>query len=353
MSVKDCSNAKLIELAYEKTPPTFDGRLSEGTKKFFIERNVIISTDEFVPLQNEIFKTLINRIGLTSFVNLSTSNPLSTFKSGSMAFGDTIQEISNDIIEGRHFEGSNVQKDQFKPYNNDVNSAYYRINRQDYYPVTVYGPDLNRAFLNANGLQQLISGILGTLDKSNTVDEFILTKRLFKEHFTGKIKPIQKTQVVEVPNIVSGNATTADIKTFIETVKKVAKAMTFNSRDFNQMQYMSAVNPSDMVMVCDYRASIVNEVQNLSGLFNPQYNAINMPIIDVDNFSTNKDGSPDADMGKVIAIMCDKNTFDIKKTFSQVTNSANAESLYTNYFFHIHQLYRASPFRSCVYFVAN
>ena len=103
MSVKDCSNAKLIELAYEKTPPTFDGRLSEGTKKFFIERNVIISTDEFVPLQNEIFKTLINRIGLTSFVNLSTSNPLSTFKSGSMTFGDTIQEISNDIIEGPPF----------------------------------------------------------------------------------------------------------------------------------------------------------------------------------------------------------------------------------------------------------
>lgn len=353
MSTKACDNATLIKLAYEKTPPTFDGRLNEETKQFFLDRNVIISTDTYEPLRNEIFSTLINRIGLTSFINLTTTNPLAVFKSGAMNYGDTVQEISNDIIEGKHFEGSDVEKDQFKPYKNDVDAAYYRINRQDYYPITTNGPELNRAFLDNYGLQQLINGILSTLDKSNTVDEFILAKQLIKQHFSGTINPVQKSQVVVVPDIVNKPATPADIKSFIEIVKLKAKEMTFNSRDFNQMKYMSSVRPSDMVFICDYRASIVNEVQNLSGLFNPQYNAINIPIIDVDNFSADKDGKPDPVMRKVIGVMCDKNVFDIKLTFSQVTRAQNALSLYTNTFFHIHQLYKASPFRSCVYFVTE
>lgn len=338
MATTKPTNFEIVKSLFPVTPPTWDSRISLEGKEFWNAAKTVIADDNFQPIRNQIFNALINRIALTIVRQKNFSNPLSMFKQGFMPFGDTMQEIAVDVTTAQQYQTGN--QNQFETADPVVKAAYHRVNRQQFYKTTVYDTQLQYAFTEEFGLSNLINTIVSQLQSSNTIDEYIFTKRLIAASLNSEDYPLLDTQQITVPDLTSTSRTNADILRFLEEVKKTMRRMQFPSRKYNASGQMSQATPQDLVLVLNSDIMAINEVNNLAFAFKPEYLDLNIPIISVDEI--------DADQPELIGAIVSRSSFDIRTTKEAFTVAENAQSLYTNYFFHIHQIYTASPFETFV-----
>lgn len=340
MSKKEfISNGALIKFAYDQNPITWPGRINVDSRTNFDTIGSMIAAQNYKTEMNQIFDELINRIGLTKLHSQRFNNKLGFFKTGAMRLGATYQEIAADIIEGQRFKPGEVN--QFEVFQNDVHAAYHKINREDVYPVTIPDERLKRAFTEEGQLQSLIASIISQLEKSNEVDEFIYTKRLIQSYYTNKEKPVKDTQKIKVPDIVKQGRTVEDIKQWLETVKLTLNKMTFPSRDFTSSGIATQGYPDTLAVILRYEIPTINEINNIASAFNPQYMEVGIPIITVDDFGEG--------MEKVQGVILDKEQLEIKENLKDMTTADNARGRYRNYFYHVWQMYSASPFKNAVF----
>lgn len=341
------SNYEIMNSLYPKTPPTWDKRISTESKEFWDKSQTVISGPNFMPLRNEIFNELINRIALTIVNTKAFVNPLAQFKAGMVEYGDVIQEIGVDVVQEQKFEGSQLPgsaPDQFRKWKPDVQAAYHRINRESVYPITIEDPRMRRAFIEPNGLSSLIMEIVSMLDNSNTIDEYIYCKRMFKDYLENKEYPVKGSQVVSVPSIEDMACDGCLIKEFVETVKTTMRMMTFPNRQYTSMGQMTQTRQDNMSVFLTVPYTVKQEVHVLSQAFNPEYLNINVPIIGLDSID---------DDGEIIGVIADNSAFRIYDTLRTTGTSDNALGLYKNMFMHIHQIYMTSPFKNIVFLKAG
>lgn len=332
------TNAEIISALFPETPANWDSRIDTTSKSAWEQTKVVIAGDEFAPIRNQIFDALINRIGLVKIKNNSFNNPLSVFKSGTLPFGDAIQEIAVDVVTGERYQTGN--QDQFEVKDPTVQAAYFVQNRQQFYRTTVYDAQLQYAFTNEYGLQRLINEIISQLTNSNTIDEFLFTKQTLLSAYKSTDYVPKETQKLTVPDILT-NKTVANINEFIETVKIALRRVQFPSRNFNASGQMKQVAPSDLVLILNCDVLAINEVNNLAFAFKPQYLDLNIPIIAVDDFEDSE----------LLGAVVSRSFIDVRDTKNVFTTAENARALYVNYYYHVHQIYTASPFETALYLV--
>ena len=331
------SNSQILSAVWPIIEPKWGDRIPEASKANWQKIGVLISDEKYAPLRNEIYDALVNLIGKTKVWQMSITNPLSRFKSGSMSYGDTYQEIMSDIIEGQTF--AIAEDDQFKKWPSSVYAAYHKINREQFYPVTIEETKINRAFRAEGGLQSLVNSIVNQMYSSNNLDEFIFTKQLMNDYYTNTEIPLKATQKIEVPEVVdtdTGNS-------FVLTSKDVLSAMRFPNRNYNPMGIMMQTEASRFLIIM--RANLNNRirVETLTGAFNKEFVELTIPILTVDEFGEG--------MKDVQAIICDSQWLRIFDTLRRLKVAENARNLYRSYYYHVHQLYAASPFVNCVFLV--
>lgn len=329
----------IMKALFPIVPPTWDKRISFESQEYWNTAKTLIASPNFQPIRNEIFENLINRIALVKIRTLNYNNPLKMFKRGELAFGDVVQEIATDIIEQQQF-GLEDEPDQFKKFKADVQSAYHRINRQVYYPITIEDARMCRAFTNEGDLQTLIGEILSKMGGSNEIDEYIYTKQLFDAYYKNTEIPLQPTQILKVPNLTD-DSSDKDIKKFILTVKKTMRKMAFPSRNYTTSGIMNNTNPSDMTCFLTTDYASINEVNNLSSAFRPEYLDLNVPIIGIDDFADDS----------IVGVILDSSGVDIYDNLRTIKSADNALGLYRNHFYHIWQTYLMSPFKNVIYLV--
>lgn len=336
MAAAKPSNFEVVKSLFPVTPPTWDARINLEGQQYWNAAKTVISDDNFMPIRNQIFNALINRIALTVIRQKNFTNPLAMFKQGYMPFGDTMQEIAVDVTDAQQYKTGNAA--QFETADPKVRAAYHRVNRQQFYKTTVYDAQLQYAFTEEYGLSNLINTIVSTLQSSNTIDEYIFTKKLISSTLTSEEFPLLETQRIKVPSLTGVNRTNADIIKFLETVKKVMRRVQFPSRNYNASNQMAQATPQDLVLVLNSDIMAINEVNNLASAFHTEYMELNIPIIAVDDI--------DASNPNLIGAILSRSSFDIRTTKEAFTIAENAQALYTNYFFHIHQIYTASAFET-------
>lgn len=337
------SNLEIMTAIWNTGSPTFQERVPQPSQANLERIGVLISSDSYEAERNEIFDTLVNVIAKQKVWNKSLTNHLSMFKSGTMTLGDTYEEIMADIIEAQTFRIG--EDDQFKKMKPRVESAYHKINREEFYKVTIEETKLPRAFLRSNGLQTLIDSIINKMYSTNDLDEFLYTKETIAKYFKNVEIPVLDTQKVSVPDIRADRHNITAIKDFLMTVKGTMKAMKFAKRIYNPMEFMLECKPEDMILIMTSDIAVINEVSNLSQAFNPEYMNVKVPIIEIDEF-------PEG-MENVVCVAMDRQALKILDVLRKVKTAENAENLYRNYFYHIHQLYMFSAFLPCVFFVAE
>lgn len=316
-------------------------------------------------LENEFLSTLVNRIAFARIASRLYTNPLATLKKGVIDVGETVEDIFVNIAKVYQYgeiagSGADTATNLFKKYEPDVRTAFYIMNSQLTYPVTVNRAMLKSAFKSWSGMDELISSIIQSVYTAAAYDEFNITKYLIGQHIlNGKLAYYRFDD------------TSADkYKLCATQMRKVSNDFQFMSTDYNIAGVTTFTDSDKKVILIntDYDANIDTNV--LASAFQlPYADYLNRRIL-IDslghldiarlnkafaNDPTYEEPSADdmAFLDKVAGVIIDEDFVQIYDNVFEMRDMPVANTLDHNYFLHMWQTYAVSPFANAVAVIPN
>jgi len=331
-------NHVIANLIREDATPTYRERIPEATQANIAATARAIDNDTVA--WNEFAGSIMNKVGLTIALVRSYNNRLAKFKRGDLAYGDTVEEIHTNLIKAKHYSSNDFhgERDLFGRIKPDTYTAYHKVNRTDYYGITVDRNALRKAFTTENGLALYIDQLMSIPLSSDQWDEYNLMREALA-YLAGKVKQ------VNVPVIpLDGDARTparAGVKRIIEQ----AELLTFPSREYNMagVDAWADRDELEIFMTPSFKASM--DIDALATLFHIDKADVPARITVIDKFP--------AALGNAQAILTTKDIFLVMDFLIDMTNQPNAVGLHTNFFYHHHELISISPFTPVVVFTTD
>lgn len=325
------TNITVLNTIWENASDEYTSRIPQATQaNITAVGNAIMS---YAPVMNEFLDALVNRISLVIVSSKLATNKLSPFKKGMIEYGSDIEEIFTSMSQAQPFNVATAEAEVFKREQPDVQAIFHRVNREDFYKVTIEEAQIKRAFLSNDGLGKLIASITNSLYSADAYDEYILMKELVATHFTS----VATAPYIESP-IVSDESSARE---FFRTVKQASTDMSFMNPSFNAKGVMQRSEASEQVLLLHKNVNTYLNTEVLAWVFNQQNIDINTQVILLDDFGT---------LGNTQAVLCDREWFMVFDKLYQTTNQYNAQGLYWNYWLHHHGLYSTSQFHNAVRF---
>lgn len=311
---------------------TYQERIPEAT-----QQNVIAvgnALQNYDLLYNEFFPALFNRIGKTMIESKLFKNKLARFKSGTIYTQQDVEEIFIEMSKAEGAYDKNGPNPLGRRQGPDVCVVYHRQNRQDYYAMTVGDLDVLRVFRNEGTLDTFVTNLFNSVYSGAEYDEWQAMKNLLAT-YEGYCN-------VQVPSI--NCATGEGAKAFVKTLRKISKDMSFASDKFNMAGAMQWVDPKNQVLFIHKDVTAEVDVEVLAKAFNLGKTDIQVEIVELDDFGT---------LENTYALLVDKDFFRVWDTLSKMEPQRNAQGLFTNYFYHVHQILSLSPFKNAVRFTTE
>ncbi len=320
----------------------YQERIPEATQQNIA--NIGNALQTYTLLYNEFASALMNKIGKTLLEQKLFKNRLSRFKSGTVLNQQDVEEI---FIEMAKAEGS-YDKEGRNPLGRrnppDIKAIYHRQNRQDYYVVSIGDIDFVRVFRSEATLDSFISALINSVYSGAEYDEWQAMKNLlatYDGYATVDVPQPNTTIYTETTDLTFSAADAA--KTFVKQLRKVVMDMTFASTNFNKAGVMTWSKPENLVLLVNKDVLTEVDVEVLSKAYNMGKTNIQIEVIPMDDFGS---------LENTYGILIDKDWFRVFDTLSHMEPQRNAQGLFTNYFYHIHQILSASTFKQAVRFVA-
>lgn len=309
----------------------YQQRIPEATQTNIATIGNALQTYEL--LFNEFCAALVNKIGKTILETKLFKNKLEKFKLGTITNAQDVEEI---FIEMCKAEGS-YDKTGPNPLGRrnppDVKVLYHRRNREDYYAISIGDIDFIRVFRSEATLDEFISGLFNAVYSGASYDEWLAMKNLIAT-YDGYFD-------YEVPAITGTNAE-ASAKAFVKTLRKAVNDLSFVSTQYNAAGVKTWTDRKDMVLLVNKDVVSEVDVEVLAKAFNMGKTDIEVTIEVMDDFGSLTD---------TYGILMDKKWFRVWDTLSTMRQqSPNAQGLFTNYFYHVHQILSASRFKNAVRF---
>lgn len=313
--------------------------------------NVILNYES---LRNEFLSGLFNKIGLTHITARSYNNPLKPFKRGMLEVGDTVEELTINLIPEIAYDVELAEDRAFRRVIPDVRSAFHRINRQGYFKWTIQMQDLRQAFYSVSNFESFVSRLTEAVYTSDELNEYLYMKNIFIE--AGRRNHFYTVQAPLPENEETG-------KQFMTVVRENALNMTFMSDKYNASGIMTHCPLSEQFIFITPKIASVVDVRVLASAFNQGNTDFIGNVIIVDDFGglesvwISDDLLDDPEAGEygtgVIAIVVDRQWLQVWDTFLANTSNDNGEGPYRNYYLHHHQILSYSPFVNAVAIVAE
>ena len=303
----------------------YQSRIPEATQQNIISVGNALETYNL--LYNEFFPALFNKIGKTMIESKLFKNKLARFKSGTIFTQQDVEEMFIEMskAEGKYdHTGPNPLGRRTGP---DVKVVYHRQNRQDYYAITIGDLDVVRVFRSEASLDTFITGLFNSVYSGAEYDEYLAMKNLLAT-YDGYVD-------YEVPAITDE----ASAKAFVKTVRKASQDMTFASKALNKAGVMTWTPVNKQVLFVNKDVLAEVDVEVLAKAFNMGKTDINVEIVTMDDFGS---------MENCYGLLVDESFFRVWDTLSKMEPQRNAQGLFTNYFYHIHQILSLSPFKNAV-----
>lgn len=334
------NNVDILNAIRKNAGLDYQRRIPAATKANIQE--TISDLWDYAPSRNEFLDALINKIGLTLIKSQLWTNPLAKWKRGMLEFGDTIEEINAGLLEAKVYDANRdyLEKDIFGAEYPDVQSSFHKVNRENYYKLTVKEPLLRRAFLSENGLSTFVSNLMQTPATSDQWDEFLLTCSLLPEYDRngGFFK-------INVPDLTTVTANGNDARYALRRMREMAGNLQFISTRYNASGMPIAATPDELELIITPEANAAIDVEALAGAFNIDKSAIpsRTTIIPKEHFGI--DGAQ--------AIMTTRDFFVMADQRLETTSAANPIGLFQNYFFHHWEVVSASRFVPAILFTTD
>ena len=285
---------------------------------------------EYTVLFNEFCEALVNKIGKTIIETKLFENKLARFKQGTVLSQQDVEEIFIGMAkaEGNYNpQGPNPLGRRPLP---DVKVIYHRQNRQDYYAISIGEIDFVRVFRSEATLDQFITDMINSVYSGANYDEWVAMKELMGS-YDGYFD-------VQVPEITEDTAE-KNSKRFIKTLRKIVQDLSFASEKFNKAGVKTWTNPKDLVLFIHKDILAEIDVEVLAKAFNIGKTDIQVEIVSMDDFGSLTD---------TYGLLVDKDWFRVYDTLSKMAPQYNAQGLFTNYFYHVHQILSLSTFKNAV-----
>lgn len=333
----DVSNVDILNAIRKNASSDYQRRIPDATKANI--RETLENLTNARPYWNEFIDALVNRIGMEIYKSRTWTNPLAQFKIGQLEFGDTIEEIMTGLLEAKVYDPSReyLEKDIFGTERPDVDASYHKVNRQNWYKVTVNEALLQQAFNTPTGLSSFIQQLMESPLTSDNYDEFLLTTSLFADyHSNGGFFNVQ------VPDLRNIDSDSADARFALRRMREMAGTLPFLSSHYNAAGMPAFANQEDLVLLTTPQALSAIDVDALAGAFNIE--KADMPgrtiVIPQEHFG----------ITGAQAIMTTKDFFVIADQLFRTESQWNPVGLHNNYFLHHWQVISYSRFVPAVLF---
>lgn len=306
-------------------------------------------------LANEFINALVNRIALVVVNSATFRNMYADLKKGYVEYGESIEEIFANIIKAQEFSAEKAASREFKRNIPDVKSAFHVMNWRVMYPITIQREDLRRAFLSADGVENMITAILDQVYVSEQYDEFLLFKYLIiKSCAAGKAYPVAFDATK--PNLAA-----------VE-FRKASNLLEFMSSKYNEAGVTTNTPRERQQIFMDAGYNATFDVEVLAGAFNMEKADFMGRLRLIDDFTTfdnerfdviraNSDQLEEvtsdelALMADVKGVLVDDKWFQVYDNESVMTDTPVASGLYWNYFYHTWKTVSHSPFANIIVFL--
>ena len=279
---------------------------------------------------NEFVSALMNKIGKSIVVNKMANNRLKIFKKGLLPFGTDVEEIFVGMAPAQAFDPLKAETELHKRVLPDIKSMYHRQNRQDFYKVTITEAQLKGAFLSQAGMQTLINFIVESLYNGDEYDEYVLMKELIAQYKAN----FYEITTPEITDEATG-------KNFIKAVRQASLNMSFTTPTYNKQGVKTKSEASEQVLILHKNVSSIIDVEVLAYAFNDTKVDFNTQVVVVDDFGS---------MDDTIAVLVDKDWFQVYDTLFEMRKQDNGQGLYWHYFFHHWQVLSTSQYQNAIRF---
>ena len=303
----------------------YQSRIPEATQQNIISVGNALETYNL--LYNEFFPALFNKIGKTMIESKLFKNKLARFKSGTIFTQQDVEEMFIEMskAEGKYdATGPNPLGRRTPP---NVKVVYHRQNRQDYYAITIGDLDVVRVFRSEASLDTFITGLFNSVYSGAEYDEWLAIKNLLAT-YDGYCN-----------YGVTAITDEASAKDFVKTVRKASQDMTFASTKLNKAGVMTWTPVNKQVLFINKDVLAEVDVEVLAKAFNMGKTDIQVEIVSMDDFGALTD---------TYGLLVDESFFRIWDTLSKMEPQRNAQGLFTNYFYHVHQILSLSPFKNAI-----
>lgn len=292
--------------------------------------------------RNEFVTALVNQFGEVIIRTMNWSNPLAKFKRGMLEYGDSIEEVYVGLINSYVYDADreSMEKALFGQHVPNIQAAFHRIDRQEYYPITVNRAMLKRAFApgNSSGLITMLNEIMAAPHTSDSYDEFMNMTSLFKIY--DDAEGFFNVQVQDLSDLDTSNETSA--KSMLKKIRSYTGTLQFPSPHYNAAGVHAAATVDKLELFTTPSAMASIDVDALAGAFNVGRADIESRTTIIPDEHFNMPGTQ--------AILTTSDFFVVADTLFETTSQPNAVGLTENFFLHHHQIISASPFVPAVKF---
>lgn len=353
-STLNASTIDILNVIRDNASLAYQNSVPEVTRATDIPKvgEVLYGTPAFA---NEFINALINRIAIVRVKSATFNNPYERLKKGFLDYGETVEEIFVGITKAFEFSQEKAESRELKQYKPNVKSAFHAMNWKVLYPVSVSMEQLKTAFLNEQGVTDLIAKIVDAIYTAANYDEFLLFKYLIIKSVTsGKLKPI--------------GVNSASMSNYAIAFRGKSNLLPFMSQEYNEAGVLNTTPRDRQVIFMDAQFNAEFDVNVLSAAFHMEKADFMGSLFLVDSFATfdndrfdiireNSDGLEEvtaaelALMANVKALLMDEDWFQVYDNLAQFTEKFIASGLRWNYFYHTWKTISVSPFANAIVFV--
>lgn len=327
-------------------------------------------------LRNNFVTDLINRVIKMYVSSKSYESPTERLKKGMLDLGETIEDVFVNMAEAELYDPDVAETDVWKQRMPDIKAAFYVINYQIKYPVTIRNEQLRAAFTTQDGIYDLIERIYQQLYTADAYDDFNMVKYMVAYQLVnGNIKAVACTAPTSPDNV----------RAAVTTIKATSNKMTFHKADYTIAGVANHALHSEqtLLMSSDFDAAV--DVEVLAAAFNMDkaqfmgkrllidsfgaidkrrlaavapYLCTNIVYETADNgiqrvVSADLKYISDAQLSAldaVPAVLIDDNFVQEYDRLLTMEDIRNPSGLYTNAFYHVWRTYATSPFAPAAMF---
>ena len=279
---------------------------------------------------NEFSTALLCKIGKTQLEGALFKNKLAKYKSGTILNQQDVEEIFMGQIKAEGNYDPTGPNPLGRRDSAQDKVVYHRQNRQDYYAITLGDLDFLRVFRSEATLDAYLTGKLNEVFSAAEKDEWVIMKNLLAT-YDGYFD-------YEVPVITEDNAEKS-ARRLLKTLRKAVLDVQFLSTQFNKAGVERTTKPENLVLFINKDVLAEVDVEVLAKAFNMGKTDIQVTIEPMDDFGTLED---------TYGLLVEKDWFKVWDTLSKMEPQRNAQGLFTNYFYHVHQIVSCSPFKTAI-----